>query len=563
MEPATPPLDVGAIAVGLFGGLALFLYGMDRLTESLKSVAGSGMRTVLARLTGNRVLGALTGAIVTGIVQSSSVTTVLLVGFISAGIMTLSQSVGVILGANVGSTVTAQIIAFKVTQYGLPLFTVGFAILFGSRRERVAQVGGMLMGLGLIFFGMDLMSGTMGPLREYAPFIDAMQRIDSPLIAIGVSTLFTALVQSSAATTGIVIVLASQGLISLEAGIALALGANIGTCVTALLAALGKPRAAVQAATAHVVFNVIGVLLWIWFIPDLAEFVRRISPAHAELSGAARLAAEAPRQIANAHTAFNVANTLLFLPFTGLLAALVRLLVPDRLLAKPRGVPRFLEDSYLTTPPLAIDRMRFEVGHLGELVLEVERQLERPPLSRAALEARVADVQSLHDAIVDYARRVLQRKVTARDTEELERVLGAANHLQNIGDTIAVNIGSLVAETQRRGLEVSPETQRMMQGLLKTVGVAISDASRAVADEDLALATTVIERKHEIGKQVQALKRRLAERLASGGEDRLTLYRLESQLVETVQRLYYFAKRIAKTVAVDAPEPEIPLDEAA
>jgi len=563
MEPATPPLDVGAIAVGLFGGLALFLYGMDRLTESLKSVAGSGMRTVLARLTGNRVLGALTGAIVTGIVQSSSVTTVLLVGFISAGIMTLSQSVGVILGANVGSTVTAQIIAFKVTQYGLPLFTVGFAILFGSRRERVAQVGGMLMGLGLIFFGMDLMSGTMGPLREYAPFIDAMQHIDSPLIAIGVSTLFTALVQSSAATTGIVIVLASQGMISLEAGIALALGANIGTCVTALLAALGKPRAAVQAATAHVVFNVIGVLLWVWFIPDLAEFVRRISPVHAELSGAARLAAEAPRQIANAHTAFNVANTLLFLPFTGLLAALVRLLVPDRLLAKPRGVPRFLEDSYLATPPLAIDRMRFEVGHLGELVLEVERQLERPPLSRAALEARVADVQSLHDAIVDYARRVLQRKVTARDTEELERVLGAVNHLQNIGDTIAVNIGSLVAETQRRGLEVSPETQRMMQGLLKTVGVAISDASRAVADEDLALATTVVERKHEIVEQVHALKRRLAERLASGGEDRLTLYRLESQLVETVQRLYYFAKRIAKTVAVDAPEPEIPLDEAA
>jgi phosphate:Na+ symporter len=312
-----------------------------------------------------------------------------------------------------------------------------------------------------------------------------------------------------------------------------------------------------------VLFNVIGVLIWFWLIPDLAEFVRRISPAHAELSGAARLAAETPRQIANAHTAFNVANTLLFLPFTGLFAALVRRLVPDRLQVKARGVPRFLDDSYLTTPPLAIDRMRFEVGHLGELVLEVQRQLERPPLSRTALETRVADVQTLHDAIVDYARRVLQKKVTARDTEELERVLGAANHLQNIGDTIAINIGSLVSETQRRGLEVSPETQRMMQGLLKSVGVAISNASRAVADEDLALARVVIESKHEIVDQVAALKRRLADRLASGGEDRLTLYRLESQLVETLQRLYYFAKRIAKTVAVDIPEPEVPLDEAA
>lgn len=563
MDAATPPLDVASIAVGLFGGLALFLYGMDKITESLKSVAGSGMRTVLARLTGNRVLGALTGAFVTAVVQSSSVTTVLLVGFISAGLMTLAQSVGVILGANVGSTVTAQIIAFNVTQYGLPMLTVGFAIQFASRREVTGQIGAMLMGLGLIFFGMDLMSGATGPLRAYQPFVEAMKGIDSPLIAIGISTLFTALVQSSAATTGIVIVLASQGLVDLEGGIALALGANIGTCITALLAALGKPRAAVQAATAHVLFNVIGVLIWFWLIPDLAEFVRRISPAHAELSGAARLAAETPRQIANAHTAFNVANTLLFLPFTGLFAALVRRLVPDRLQVKARGVPRFLDDSYLTTPPLAIDRMRFEVGHLGELVLEVQRQLERPPLSRTALETRVADVQTLHDAIVDYARRVLQKKVTARDTEELERVLGAANHLQNIGDTIAINIGSLVSETQRRGLEVSPETQRMMQGLLKSVGVAISNASRAVADEDLALARVVIESKHEIVAQVAALKRRLADRLASGGEDRLTLYRLESQLVETLQRLYYFAKRIAKTVAVDIPEPEVPLDEAA
>ena len=563
MEPATPPLDVGAVAVGLFGGLALFLYGMDKLTESLKSIAGSGMRKVLGRLTGNRVIGALTGAFVTAVVQSSSVTTVLLVGFISAGLMTLAQSVGVILGANVGTTVTAQIVAFKVTQYGLPMLTAGFAMLFASRRELTAQIGAMLMGLGLIFFGMDLMSGATGPLREYAPFIDAMKSIDSPLTAIGVAALFTALVQSSSATTGIVIVLASQGFITLDAGIALALGANIGTCVTALLAALGKPRAAVQAATVHVLFNVIGVAIWVWFIPDLAEFVRRISPMQAELSGAARLAAETPRQIANAHTAFNVANTLLFLPFTGLLAALVRLIVPDRLEAKARGVPRFLDDSYLTTPPLAIDRMRFEVGHLGELVREVQRQLERPPLDRAALETRVADVQALHDAIVDYARRVLQKKVTARDTEELERVLGAANHLQNIGDTIAINIGSLVAETQRRGLEVSSETQRMMQGLLRSVGQAIGDASRAVADEDLALARAVIESKHEIMDQVALLKRRLADRLAVGGEDRLTLYRLESQLVETVQRLYYFAKRIAKTVAVDEPEPEMPLDEAA
>jgi phosphate:Na+ symporter len=563
MEPSTTALDVGAIVVGLFGGLALFLYGMEKLTEALKSVAGSGMRTVLARLTGNRVLGALTGVFVTAVVQSSSVTTVLLVGFISAGLMSLAQSVGVILGANVGTTVTAQIIAFKVTQYGLPMLTLGFAIDFTARRELTAQLGAMLMGLGMIFFGMDLMSGATGPLREYAPFIDAMGRIDSPLLAITAAALFTALVQSSSATTGIVIVLASQGFISLEAGIALALGANIGTCVTALLAALGKPRPAVQAAAVHVLFNVIGVLLWFWFIPDLAEFVRRMSPTHGGLSGVARLAAETPRQIANAHTTFNLANTLLFLPFTHVLAAAVQRLLPDRPEEEVRAAPRFLEDSFLKTPALAIDRMRFEVGHLGELALEVERHLERTPVDRQDLEESVADVQALHDAIVDYARRLLQQKISARDTEELERVLGAANHLQNIGDTIAVNIGELVAETQRRGLEVSPETRRMLQGLLDSVGGAIGDAARAVAEEDVELATSVVERKRDIAEQVAALKRRLADRLASEGPDRLTLYRLESQMVETVQRLYYFAKRIAKTVAVDAPEPEIEMEEAA
>jgi phosphate:Na+ symporter len=443
------------------------------------------------------------------------------------------------------------------------MLTAGFGILFTARREIVGQFGAMLMGLGLIFFGMDLMSGAAGPLREYQPFIDAMLQIDSPLIAIAAAALFTALVQSSSATTGIVIVLASQGFISLEAGIALALGANIGTCVTALLAAMRKPRPAVQAATVHVLFNVIGVLLWVWFIPDLAEFVRRISPDHAGLVGAARLAAETPRQIANAHTAFNVANMLLFLPFTGLLAALVKRLVPDRVVIQPRATPQFLEDSYLKTPALAIDRMRFEVGHLGELALAVERHLERTPVHRTSLETSVDDVQVLHDAIVNYGRRLLQGKISARDTEELERVLRAANHLQNIGDTIAVNIGALVAETQRRGLEVSPETQRMLRGLLDTVGGAIGDASRAVAEEDVELATSVIERKHQVSQEVDALKRRLTERLATGGPERLTLYRLESQMVETVQRLYYFAKRIAKIVAVDAPEPEVDLEEAA
>ena len=232
----------GHLAMGLFGGLALFLFGMEQMSDALKSALGDQMKTLLAKLTRNRFTGALTGAFVTAVVQSSSVTTVLVVGFVSAGMMNMTQSIGVIMGANVGTTVTAQIVAFKVEEAALWMVALGFLMMFAARRERVKHYGSMLMGLGLIFYGMSLMGGAMDPLRSYEPILQLMAQMKNPLLAILVGALFTALVQSSSATTAIVITMAGQGLISLEAGIALAFGANIGTCITAQLAALGKPR---------------------------------------------------------------------------------------------------------------------------------------------------------------------------------------------------------------------------------------------------------------------------------------------------------------------------------
>ena len=360
------------IVVGVLGGLALFLFGMGQMTDTLKSVAGRGMRTLLARLTTNRFTGSFTGAFVTAVVQSSSVTTVLLVGFISAGLMSLEQAIGVIMGANIGSTITAQLIAFNVAQFALPLVTIGFALSFLAKQDRVRMIGSMVMGLGLIFYGMSLMSDATDPLRSYEPFIQSMQSMDNVLVAIAVSALITAIIQSSAATTGIVIVLASQGYITLEAGIALALGANIGTCITAVLAAIGRPAAARQAALAHVLFNIAGVMIWAPLIGPFAELVRSISPASPDLDGVARLAAEAPRQIANAHTAFNVFNTLLFIWFTGPLARLVRWLVPERSGQGQQTIePKYLDPACLETPALALDRVRMELGHLGERVIRM------------------------------------------------------------------------------------------------------------------------------------------------------------------------------------------------
>ena len=323
-------LPLGEIIIGLAGGLALFLFGMRQMTDALKTVAGEGMKTLLSRLTSNRFSAAFAGAMITSIIQSSSVTTVLVVGFVSAGLMGLSQSIGVIIGANIGTTITAQIIAFKVTKYALLFIGVGFFVELGARREKVRQYGLMMMGLGLIFFGMSLMSEATTPLRSHEGFISWMQSMQNPLFAIATAALFTALVQSSSATTGLIIVLAGEGFISLNAGIALVMGANVGTCVTAMLSAIGKPREATRVAIAHVAFNLLGVALFVGLIPHLAELTRLLSPSFDDLSGAARLSAETPRQIANAHTLFNVGNAFVFIWFTGPLARLSRWLVPDK-----------------------------------------------------------------------------------------------------------------------------------------------------------------------------------------------------------------------------------------
>ena len=318
------------LGMGLFGGLALFLAGLEVLSNGLKQAAGGTLQTVLEKLTVNRFLGALTGAVVTGILNSSSVTTVLVVGFVTAGVMTLAQSVGVIMGANIGSTVTAQLLAFNISAYALIPVAAGFFMMFSGKTERTRQVGMILMGLGLVFYGMGIMSEGMNPLRNYEPFTNILAQMERPLLGILAGALFTGLVQSSAATVGIAIAMATEGLLTLPAGIALALGANIGTCVTALLASMGKPTEAVRAAVVHVSFNVLGVLVWLPFIPLLGDMAAAISPEATGLEGGAKLAAEVPRQIANANTLFNVANTLLFIGFTTWFARLAVRLVLSR-----------------------------------------------------------------------------------------------------------------------------------------------------------------------------------------------------------------------------------------
>lgn len=546
----TSELEIGVIATQLGGGLALFLYGMRRMTEALKVVAGSGVKTLLARLTTNRFTAAVAGAAITAIVQSSSVTTVLIVGFVSAGLLTLSQSIGVILGANVGTTVTAQIIAFQVYKYGLLMIAMGFFTDVLARRERVRQWGIALMGLGLIFFGMELMSIATGPVREWQPFIDVMQNMRNPLLSVAAGALFTAIVQSSSATTGIVIVLASQGLISLETGIGLILGANIGTCVTALLSTMGRPQEALQAAWAHVVFNVAGVLLWILFIPQFADLVRSVSPVSAELTGVARAAADTPRQVANAHTIFNIANLLIFIWLTRPLAGLIERLVP--LPPKPDGVkPHFLDEIYLEQPAMALDQVRRELSRLGELSASmIHRSLptllhgtehDRQELSRSD-----DDVDALYEAIIAYLGRLSQKNLINPQPHYLHDFVGIANYLENIGDTIEKDLLAVAGKRVRNGLEISSATATKLGALADEVCRAFDQALRAIETGDPDDALEVYESKKSVAALAEEATQHIATRLTADEANRLPSFQVATETIEIYKRLNTVSRRIAR-----------------
>lgn len=544
----------GEMAKGLFGGLALFLFGMDMMSDALKSALGEQMKELLAKLTRNRVTGALTGAFVTAVVQSSSVTTVLVVGFVSAGMMSMGQSIGVIMGANVGTTVTAQIVAFKVEEAALWMIAIGFIMMFLAKQERVKHYGSMLMGLGLIFFGMSLMGDGMQPLRSYPPFLELMQQMSNPVLAILVGAAFTALVQSSSATTAIVITMAGQSLISLEAGIALAFGANIGTCITAQLAALGRPTEAKRAAMVHLLFNVIGVLIWLPFIAVLATWVVSISPTHPELEGAARLAAEVPRQIANAHTVFNIANTLLFLGFTTYLARLVERLVPARAeVEKVIIQPKFLDDALIETPSLALQNVRFEVARLGEILQEMfhglrEGFLERDRKQFEKVRAMDDQIDVLEGEILRYLGKVRIQSLSEKESSDVAAAMVVADELESVGDvmeTDLVNVGY-------RALDSDAHSTEAMRYLFSQLGDKLAEAIEltvdGIRDLDQRAAGKVLAMQADVDRLISEALALQSQALHEIGPEEVETIRMEMTVLENLKRIHTYLKRIARQI---------------
>jgi phosphate:Na+ symporter len=547
-------LDFFAMGMGLFGGLAMFLFGMEQMSDALKSAAGNGMKTLLMRLTRTRVSAAMTGALVTAVIQSSSVTTVLVVGFISAGMMTMTQSIGIIMGANVGTTITAHIVAFKVTQYALMLVAIGFGMLFFGKSDKLRDYGNMLMGLGLLFFGMGVMSDGMAPLRDYQPFIDLMVTMERPLFGIAAAAIFTALVQSSSATTGIVIVMATQGFITLPAGIAMALGANIGTCATAMLSSIGKPTEAVRAAAVHVVFNIAGVILWLGIIEQLADIAVWMSPIHPELAMADRLVAETPRQIANANTIFNVINTIVFLGFSGVIAKLVIWLVPER--HEPETVlveAKYLDPQLLDTPALALNNVRLELGHMGSHVLEMVAGL-RPALANRDLNALQMIVSAddkvdvLQYRILEYLGKMRGQAMSQQEADNFQRMMNATVHLESAGDILESELVPLLRRAIENDRQLSPAMIEMLNSLGETSTAALGHAIDALTRGDENLAQDVIGMKEQMRLAMDRIYQYQAQHLDTVGTEEIAIVRLQIEISERLKRLYTLARRIAKEV---------------
>jgi len=547
---ATEPIDLVVLLAGLFGGLALFLLGMDRMTESLRLIAGDGLRTALNRLTSNRVLGLLTGAVVTAIIQSSSITTVLVVGFVSSGLMTFRQSIPVILGANVGTTVTAQLIAFRITTYALIAIAIGFGISFFSKKQLRQAQGAAIMGLGLVFFGMSTMGAAMAPLRSSETFLDLMTQLENPIYGILIGAAFTAVVQSSSATTGIVIVLAQQGLIPLETGIALILGANVGTSVTALLAAIGKPRDALQAAVGHVFINVGGVLLWVPFIWLLESAVQEIGGNTA-------------RQIANAHTIFNVAIALLFLPFVPQFASFIERIVPSRPQDESAAVrAKYLDPNLLRTPSLALDRARLELLRMADRVRGMLAQvmpaiLDGTRWDLLEVEAMDEEVDALHGQIIGYLGEISTRRLSEASTAELLGLMEATNDLEAIGDIIETNLVALGLSRIEGGIIVSDETREVLTELHGAVAEALDLAMLALTQRNTDAAHQVQSMKSEVNSLERAAAVHQASRLMADAPDRVATYRLEVDVIANLKRIYYFSKRIAREAVPKEERTEI------
>lgn len=398
------------VIFGLVGGLAIFIYGMNMMSECLQKAAGEKMKSILSMLTKNPVLGVLAGALTTAVLQSSSATTVMAIGFVSAGLMSLPQAISIILGANIGTTMTAQIIAFKISDYIYLFIFVGFIIAFISKKEKVKNIGQTIFAFGLLFLGIETMGSVMKPLASSAFFVDLIGKVSTiPVLGVGVGALMTLVVQSSSATIAILQNFASQAgpdgvssIIGLTGAIPILLGDNIGTTITAVIASIGQPKDARRTAFAHCVFNISGAILFLFLVKPYAALIQYISPKGNEVDVISR-------QIANAHTGFNLTMTLIWIPLIPIMVKIVMWLVPDKKNEEQKllSMPKYLDTKLIAQPTAALLLVAREIMNCSDIVAQMLDKIRtRGGKNEAEVDAFVQEhaksLQALNTSINDY-----------------------------------------------------------------------------------------------------------------------------------------------------------------
>lgn len=497
------------MTMSLLGGLALFLYGMKMMGEGLEKAAGDKLRRLLESLTRNPIIGLLVGVVFTMIIQSSSATTVMVVGFVNAGLLDLMQATGVILGANIGTTVTAWIVAgFQAMTFMPLILLVGVAMIMFVKRLKLQRIGQIVAGFGMLFVGMDMMKNAMSPLAESAEFARLMTTFSNPLLAMLMGVAITAVIQSSSASVGILELLALQGLVPLETSLYIIMGTNIGTCVTAMLAAIGATRTAQRAALIHLMFNVLGTLV-VFVLVSVLPVANWLS------------AIEDPAlQIAVAHTSFKVFEVMCFIALRGYLVKLVMILVPgDDSRTEERRL-KYLDDRILSTPPIAVAQISKEIERMGDIAVDnLSRAMDAFFDKNAALIPEVEHnedaINYLNHEITRYMVSVSQLDLPADDMKRMGALFHVVNDLERIGDH-AENMAEYAQSRIDDEIPFSDESIREMHEMLSKTLELCRLALNMFHTRDRKLLPQVLVREENIDDLEKELQRNHVERLTRG-----------------------------------------------
>ena len=526
--------------LGFLGGIALFMYGMQLMGEGLQKAAGAKLQKILEAMTGVLIMGVLLGAVVTAVLQASGATTVMTVGLVNAGLLTLKLGFGIIMGANIGTTMTAQLIAFTLSNYVTVLIFVGFLVQLLAKRSRSKYLGQVVLGFGILMLGMDMMGKAVMPLRAYPGFVDFIGAFSSnPLMGIGIGMVMTVLIQSSSATIGILIAMAGQGLIPLEGAIPVLLGDNIGTCITAVLASLRANITAKRVAMAHVMFNVICSIIIMVFMLWFIQFVMLVSPAN-----------DIARQIANAHSAFNIINTLLFMPFINPFIKLIERLVPGN----AEGIsmrPVYLDKNMLNTPSIALSLAVKEVVRMGLLArkdvrlgMEAIHQFDSEKVKYVLEHEPVVD--ALEREITDYLTEMSTTQLDPSLSQRHTGLLHAINDIERIGDhgeTLAKKARKLVEDDVQFSDEAVAELSPLSEMVLRASGRALE----ALGKNDKAIAADAVRLCREVKAYQKVIRKNHIIRLYEHRCDPIAGF-VMLELLINMKRVSDHSKNIAQLV---------------